>query len=359
MDINESGVCVIIAAFNAQNTIARAVKSALQQDCIREVIVADDASRDDTARRARMQDDGSGRLAVITLTENKGPAAARNAALAHSNSPYVCLLDADDYFLPDRISRLLTAADSSSWDIIADDILIVPEDQEYLEFSILKSGSPQPHETLDLETFVRGNISYPQRPRGELGFLKPIIKRAFLRQHGLAYNEEFRLGEDYVLYTQALIAGARFFLANACGYVAIERNESISSRHSARDLERIITFDDECFKDPRLSTKARTALAAHREATLRKYNYRRVLDCKQDLGPLRALALLATMPTSMPYILAETIRAKTMRRAGGDPRGTRPCSRFLVGMPEMQFTLSGSVPSDAHNPAPKGASFYK
>jgi succinoglycan biosynthesis protein ExoU len=341
MSINEGGVCVIIAAFNAQGTIARAVKSALQQDQVREVIVADDASHDSTAIQARQQDDGTGRLTVISLTENAGPAKARNAALAHSNSPYVCLLDADDYFLANRISRLLSAANSASWDMIADDILIVPENQEHLEFSVVNPDAPRLHESLDLETFVRGNISHPLRPRGELGFLKPIIKRAFLRQHGLTYDEGFRLGEDYVLYTLALIAGARFFLVNTCGYVAIERNDSISSRHSGRDLERIIAFDDERAKDPRLSTVARTALAAHREATLRKFNYRRVLDCKQDLGMLQALALLATMPPSMPYILMETIRAKTMRRAGGDTRGTAPCSRFLVGMPEIRLTLRG------------------
>jgi succinoglycan biosynthesis protein ExoU len=346
MSTNESGVCVIVAAFNAQETIGRAVKSALLQDHVHEVIVADDASQDDTADRARAHDDGSGRLAVITLAENKGPAVARNAALERSNSPYVCTLDADDYFLPERISGLLTAASTTSWDMVADDILIVPENQQHIEFSIVSSGSPRRCKTLDLESFVRGNISHPQRPRDELGFLKPIIKRSFLHQHNLHYDERLRLGEDYALYTRALIAGARFCLASACGYVAIERNSSISSLHSASDLKRIAAFDAACLKnDLSLSSGERTALAAHRAATIRKYDYRTVLDHKRDHGFLAALALLATMPASVSYVAAQTIQAKTTRSFGSgsrrDDNAKKPGFRFLVGMPETQLSLSG------------------
>ena len=345
MTTSEPGVCVIIAAFNAQETIVRAVKSALAQDHVREVIVADDASKDDTANRARAQDDGSGRLAVVTLAENRGPSAARNAAIDRSISPYICTLDADDYFLPQRISRLLDAADIASWDMIADDILIVPEDQQHLEFSVVSSSHPPRCTTLDLETFVSGNISHPQRPRDELGFLKPIIKRSFLRQYGLHYDERLTLGEDYALYTQALIAGARFCLASACGYVAIERSDSISSHHSAEALDRIAAFDAECLKAAStLSGKERTALLAHRAATIRKYDYRTVLNSKRNHGVLAAIALLATMPSSIPYITAETVRAKTTRllrrETRCDAEAARPGFRFLLGMPETRLSLS-------------------
>ena len=67
-----------------------------------------------------------------------------------------------------------------------------------------------------------------------MGFLKPIIKREFLQSHALRYDETLRLGEDYALYTQALIAGARFCVVGARGYVAIQRGTSISARHTRR-----------------------------------------------------------------------------------------------------------------------------
>jgi succinoglycan biosynthesis protein ExoU len=344
MTINESSVCVIIAAFNSRGTITRAITSALLQSDVSEVVVADDASRDDTAALARAADDGSGRLTVIALGENRGPAAARNAALQRSKSPYVCVLDADDYFLPDRISRLLGVADKS-WDLIADDILIVPEDQRHLEFSVVNSGPPASSRTLDLEAFVRGNISDPRRMRGELGFLKPIIKRSFLEQHSLRYDERLRLGEDYALYTRALLAGARFYLANTCGYIAIERKNSISSDHSARDLEKIIAFDTDCLNNMKqLNNAERAAVAAHRAGTVRKHDHRTVIDHKLAFGYLSALALLSTMPRSIPYIAVETARAKTGRlfamRNDSAPVGQIPGLRFLVGVPGTHLRYS-------------------
>src|SRR5262245_1201511 len=104
MILKKNGVAVIVAAHNAQGTIHQAVRSALEQEHVCEVIVVDDASRDGTAAEARLADDGSGRLAVIPLSENGGPSRARNIALVRSAAPYICVLDSDDYFLPGRIA---------------------------------------------------------------------------------------------------------------------------------------------------------------------------------------------------------------------------------------------------------------
>ena len=98
-------VCVVIPAYNAQATIARAVNSALAQDYVQEVVVCDDASDDDTSSIARLQDDGTGRLSVITLPKNAGPAAARNVAFAASRSALR---------LPSRFRRLLPPRPHSS-----------------------------------------------------------------------------------------------------------------------------------------------------------------------------------------------------------------------------------------------------
>jgi succinoglycan biosynthesis protein ExoU len=254
------------------------------------------------------------------------------------------MLDADDYFLPQRISRLLGAADPASWDMIADDILIVPEGLQHHEFRVSNSNPVHPCKTLDLESFVRGNISHPRRPRGELGFLKPIISRSLLHRHALRYDESLKLGEDYALYTSALIAGARFCLAGACGYVAVERGSSISSRHSAMDLERIAAFDAECLKRAtQLTDQDRAALAAHHRATTHKYTYRRILDRKRDLGLLPALALLVATPASIPYIASETLKAKAGKLLKLENRGPAdPATsglRFLIGMPNTRLTL--------------------
>lgn len=328
MQSSTTPVCVIIAAANAESTIARAVASALAQCHVEEVVVVDDASGDRTSDNARSADDRSGRLTVIALPKNVGPAAARNVALSRSRSAGVCVLDADDYLLPGRIAALLERS-GDDWDILADDILILPES---VDESTLPSRFDRPatdYGTIDLETFVLNNISNSSRPRGEFGFLKPIMRRSFLLGHGLRYDEGLRLGEDYALYVRALLAGARFRVVGACGYVAVERAFSLSGRHSANDLLNLMTFDEQVLHGaPGLTDRDRRALQSHLRATRHKYDYRRVLNCRQRDGLPSALALMARRPSSFFFILAETVRARSKHWfLPPDSGGTR----YLIG----------------------------
>jgi len=101
-------VCVIIAAYNAQKTIARAITSALAQAEATEILVVDDASCDNTVTEAEGADDDTGRLKIIVQPRNSGPAAARNRAISESTAAWLTVLDADDFFLPGRIKGLLS-----------------------------------------------------------------------------------------------------------------------------------------------------------------------------------------------------------------------------------------------------------
>ncbi|WP_170937248.1 MULTISPECIES: glycosyltransferase [Rhodomicrobium] len=353
-----TGICVVIAAFNAEATIAKAVRSALAQPPVAELFVVDDASGDATASAALSQDDGSGRLKLIRLTQNVGPAAARNMALGESSAPYFCVLDADDYMMAGRIARLMASA-PAEWDLIADDIVIVPQRANHA-FSVSRDGDTGAR-TLDLEAFVNGNISRPGRPRAELGFLKPIISRAFIDQHGLAYDEGLRLGEDYALYVQALLCGARFRLVSACGYVAVERHDSLSSRHSAEDLRRIAAFDDAILATHTgLAAPERRALLRHRAATEKKYLHGLMLDRKREKGLRAGLGVLAEHPGALPYILAETARAKRhamIRRLRPGIGEAPPTPRFLVGFPNTRF-CEASGTSEIIEPSVESKTLY-
>lgn len=96
---------VVIPAFNAAATVARAVSSAIGQ-CPR-VIVVDDGSIDATASVAR----GAG--ATVIRQTNAGPGQARNAALvaagAEGSGLQVLFLDADDELLPGAARALSDA----------------------------------------------------------------------------------------------------------------------------------------------------------------------------------------------------------------------------------------------------------
>lgn len=103
-------ISVVIPAYQAVNTIKRAVDSALSipVDSV-EVIVVDDGSTDGTAEVLSRISALDTRLRVIRQ-ENSGRSVARNNGFNHSNGKWVMFLDADDYLIPGDYGALVDAA---------------------------------------------------------------------------------------------------------------------------------------------------------------------------------------------------------------------------------------------------------
>lgn len=85
-----STVSAVIAAFDEAATVAATVAAVRTLPGVAQVIVVDDGSRDDTARRA-----GAAGAAVVRLPCNRGKGAALEAGLAAARGEIVLLLDAD------------------------------------------------------------------------------------------------------------------------------------------------------------------------------------------------------------------------------------------------------------------------
>ena len=100
---------VVIPAFQAEATVATAIRSVLLQTEPRlEVILVDDGSTDDTVGRAMAAAAGDRRLTVLRQA-NAGVAAARNAGLDIARGDYIAFLDADDRWAPQALEVLAGA----------------------------------------------------------------------------------------------------------------------------------------------------------------------------------------------------------------------------------------------------------
>ncbi|WP_170323287.1 glycosyltransferase family 2 protein [Bradyrhizobium sp. STM 3809] len=271
-------VDVIIAVRNNAGTIERAVRSALAEPEVGRVIVIDDQSIDDTALVVQGLSSGqfAERIVLEQMPRNVGPAAARNRGVQLSDAAFVAILDGDDYFKPGRIRALLDRSDGA--DFVADDHLQVREGEpEDASSTTLLLGLEREID-LTFDTFVAGNISQSRQLRKEYGFLKPIIRRAFLDRYQLRYDEKLRLGEDFALYAKALAQGAIFRVIPSKTYIAIVRSGSISSNHTKLDLERLRDSDRELGQFASLTEKQRKLIRQHYESIDARVQWLNVID---------------------------------------------------------------------------------
>lgn len=99
-------VSVVIPCYNATGTVSRALQSVLAQDCPEpiEIIVVDDGSQDDLPALLR----GQFPTVQYVRQERSGvPGAARNRGVAAACADLIAFLDADDEWLPDKLTRQL------------------------------------------------------------------------------------------------------------------------------------------------------------------------------------------------------------------------------------------------------------
>jgi glycosyltransferase involved in cell wall biosynthesis len=102
-------ISVIIPTHSRPHLLSRAVKSASRAGRNVEIVVIDDASRDETACVCRELQQEYSNLRVVRLERNQGVAGARNVGLLASSGEYIAFLDDDDLRLPGSLDAQIEA----------------------------------------------------------------------------------------------------------------------------------------------------------------------------------------------------------------------------------------------------------
>ena len=187
-------VAVIIPAFRSSDVIGAALASVAAQSLApASVIVADDASGDDTAAAARSWADRLP-LEVITLSENRGPAGARRVAIEHSHTARIALLDADDVWLPDHLETMVGIHERLGGLVTADPIRWVPGTA--LAPGGADSALPVPDPARQREAILDHDFV----------FIGTVFHRADYDAAG-GFRDEFRGPEDWDLWIRMVRRG--------------------------------------------------------------------------------------------------------------------------------------------------------
>jgi len=291
-------VSFVIAAYNAEATLGRAIDSALvQQGVTVEVIVVDDCSSDATVAVARAYADP--RVRVVTLENNRGPGGARNAGLDAARGRWVAVLDSDDAVLPDRLSAMIGRAEAGSAAMAVDNIVVIhedgrPKDVMFAEGYLEKLGR------LTLADFIGGNVVF--ETAFNFGYMKPIFLREYLEANELRYDEDLRIGEDYILLANALARGGGCVVEPAVGYAYHVRNGSISRVLELHHVEAMQRADAAFEARNRLDGEAKKAFTRRARSLSQAASFLSLVTHIKQRSPLKAVRTALGDPAAVRHL---------------------------------------------------------
>jgi succinoglycan biosynthesis protein ExoO len=224
-------VTVIIAAYNCEAFLGRAIDSVTRQSLPpREILIVDDCSTDCTRDVVRAAAKADPRVRLIAMPANGGPSAARNAGIDAAQGDWIAILDADDAFAPDRLALLAAFGEATDADLVADDLAYYDAVADRITGRGLGPNAEIPADGITLRDYFAHNLA--SGTSFDWGLLKPVFRRSSLMRHGIRYRKGLRHGEDFQLVTDLVSQGAVFRLLNEPLYLYTQRHGAASRRAS-------------------------------------------------------------------------------------------------------------------------------
>ncbi|MET7984200.1 MULTISPECIES: glycosyltransferase family 2 protein [unclassified Streptomyces] len=154
-----------------------------------EVIAVDDGSTDGTgeylekfAERAAMS------VTVIRQANSGGPSGPRNVGLGKARGRYVFFLDADDYFGPEALERMVAMADEQGTDVVLGKVVGVNRTAPRTMWG----------KTLPRTDVFSSNIKFTLSAQ-------KLFRRDLLTRHGMVFDESLKTGEDALFTMEAYL----------------------------------------------------------------------------------------------------------------------------------------------------------
>lgn len=268
---NAPKVSVIIPAYNQALYVSEAVQSVLAQTYPNfEVVVVNDGSTDDTSRiLANIQDP---RVKVI-WQPNAGLSAARNTGIRESTAPLVTFLDADDYFLPEKLAVQSEFLEShSEIGMVSGGIQTIDREGHLLKQTIKQPGS------IELPGLLFGN---------PFTATSVLIRREWIELAGL-FDETLRACEDWDLWQRMAYAGCQYAWIEHI-VVAYRYHPGQMTREADRMRQAIFAVLDKFFSQPDLpeylkASKNKAYASAFVHSAAHAYHARNYDNGGIDLG---------------------------------------------------------------------------
>jgi succinoglycan biosynthesis protein ExoO len=295
---------IIVPTYCAEATLERALRSALDQSLRDiEIIVVDDASTDGSWGLINTLVTEDSRIVAVRNECNRGKPVGMNRAIALARGRWIAVLDADDWYHPDRLSRLIAIGERRRADMVADNQFFFDAQADRIVGTAWRFRDE--HWPLSFDDFLYGSNAFATF---NLGMLKPVIRSDFLRRASLGYEEDARHGQDFFHLLQFYLAGGRAVVTDQPYYYYTQPFGTISRRwsHAAR---RRYDFQTAYFINQRQIAAARDILTTSQVRRLELRNnqlralelYYQAKQCFCDGDYVGALRRIVRQPALLRY----------------------------------------------------------
>ncbi len=187
-------VSVVMPCYNGADSVRRAIDSVLAQTCSGfELVVVDDASTDGTPEIIAKIANNEPRIRVVLSERRAGPGAARNMGISEARGEWIAFIDSDDWYESRRLEVLLDEAERDGATLVADNQFFMRKHTDRPCYQLRSSVEDRvrrltPYDLLKGDRWGR---------MANIGLLKPVVKRQFLEDSDIRYDEEFSGAEDF------------------------------------------------------------------------------------------------------------------------------------------------------------------
>lgn len=216
-------VTVIIPVFNGSKTITETLRSLHEQtQQIDEIIIVDDGSTDNTFNTVKEYTQGWKNVVYLSQ-ENNGVSSARNFGLKHATSKYVSFIDSDDTYDRLFVEKMFKKITIDDYDIA---------------YSGYNDETPN--------NIVRRNSKFSNKNTVKkyiLGTIAPasmcwLMKRSYLNNNSLAFNEDISWGEDVEFYCDVLLNGGKVtFVPEYLSYYKVGFHDDHLSNYDIKKID--------------------------------------------------------------------------------------------------------------------------
>jgi len=120
-------ISVIIPSYNSGKFLGEAIESVVNQTYKNiEIIVINDGSTDNTEEIVKKWQKKDRRIRYLKHKENRGLSVARNDGIRISKGDFISLLDADDFWMKDKLEKQMKKIKEGA-DIIYSDAILLDE----------------------------------------------------------------------------------------------------------------------------------------------------------------------------------------------------------------------------------------